>query len=488
MRLLIADDNPDDRHLAVRELRKHFGDLEVVEILSENDLKKALENFNFDIVLTDYRLRWGTGFDVLNAVRKVSPYTPVIMLTLTGNEATAVEAMKAGFDDYVLKSPKHIVKLPVAVEAVIEKKRKEMEADEYLRRLRESERKYRELWDNANDNFFIITPDGLFLDANLAALNTIGLSREDLGKIRIEDIVDEEFLKPVKERIRKIVETKDPLEPIEIRVKRKDGKKLWIELRSRPIVKNGWVVAIHGIARDVTKRKEYEEEIGRLNRLLKIVHEINDSLVREKDEDSLVKAIGDNLSKFYTSVFVGIAMDGELKFYPPLDESACGEEALTNGEVMRLSPNKHIDGCRHLPLHGHLFALVVPMMYNDKVKGVLIIHSEMPFTDDEVEILTTLSYDITFAINAIQLEEEKFLAYTQIERNIEQFAILVDQIRNPLAAASLIAEVEIEDEKTKEKILFQLKRIEEVIKKLDRGWLESENVRDFLRKSWEKVK
>ncbi len=849
MRLLIADDNPDDRYLAIREMRKYFGDVEVVEILSEDDLKRALEDFDFDVVVTDYRLRWGTGFDVLNAVRRISPHIPVIMLTHTGDETTAVEAMKAGFDDYVLKSPKHIIKLPVAVEVAIEKKKKEREASEYLsklqeyerffknakdlffildtkgrfievnpkfaemlgyelkevmgsnsrklvhpedldrlreffrsvlrgetkrdefrfvtkdgrtlwleilewavfengrlvrvegvirditerkqmedrlkeseeryrsvfenvvagvyrttpdgkiilanpyiakllgyesieelkdrdlnkveffcpgyerekfireleekgyylgescwirkdgsrvwilentvairdenrrtkyydgvvvditklkeseemfrvltekslvgvyliqdgvfkyvnpkmaefwgysveeligksplefihpedrdlvkrnierrvrgeidavnykirvvrkdgeirlnevfgariiyrgrpavigtliditereeltRKLRESERKYRELWDNANDNFFIITPDGVFLDANQATLSTLGVSAEDIGKIKVQDVVDEDFVELVNRRIKRILETKEPLEPIEMRVKRRDGRKLWMELRSRPIIENGRVVAIHGIARDITKRKEYEEEIKRLNRLLRIVNEINNLLVREKDEDGLIRAIGENLSKFYTLVFVGIAKNGELKFYPSLDKPACVEVALSRREVLKLSPNKHVAGCRYLSILGHLFALVIPMIYDEKIMGIITIHSDRPFTDDEVEILTTLARDIAFAMNALRLEEEKFLAYTQIESNIEQFAILVDHIRNPLAALSLIAEIEIKDENVKEKILSQLRRVEEVLKRLDEGWLESEKVREFLRKTWEK--
>lgn len=67
----------------------------------------------------------GNRFDVLKKVREVSPYIPVIMLTLTGREEIAVKALKLGFDDYVLKSREDIVRLPIAVKSAIEKKKRE---------------------------------------------------------------------------------------------------------------------------------------------------------------------------------------------------------------------------------------------------------------------------------------------------------------------------------------------------------------------------
>jgi len=487
MRILIADDNPDDRILAVRELKKEFADLEVVEILSKEDLEKALENFNFDAVITDYRLRWGTGFDVLKAVKQVSPFTPVIMLTLTGDEEIAVEAMKEGFDDYVLKSPKHIRRLPLAVKNAIEKKKREKEIEEAYRKLEESERRYRDLWENANDFLYVHDLEGRFTAVNRAAIEGFGYSPEDLGKFTIWDLLVSDSAELVKERMKRTLQSEPNEEPFEVLCKTKDGRLLWLEVKTRPIYENGKLVGVQGIARDVTKRKEYEEEIKRLNRLLRIVNDINDLLVRERDADDLVEAIVEKLSEFYPSVFVGVAKDGEMVFYPKGAEgSECVKEAITSKRTVRLEPDRHIKGCKHISVHGSFYALTIPMVYDEKVKGVIIIHSDRPFSEDEVEILTTLSADVAFALNAIQLEEEKFLAYEQIERNIEQFAILVDHIRNPLAALQLITEMEVEDEKVRKKIIEQVKRIEKLIRDLDRGWIESEVIREFLRKTWER--
>ena len=79
-----------------------------------------------------------------------------------------------------------------------------------------------------------------------------------------------------------------------------------------------------------------------------------------------------------------------------------------------------------------------------------------------------------------QMEMEKQKALEQIEQNIEQFAILGDHIRNPLAVImglSSLAPGEISD-----KIILQAREIDRIVTQLDRGWIESEKVRDFIRR------
>jgi PAS domain S-box-containing protein len=78
------------------------------------------------------------------------------------------------------------------------------------------------------------------------------------------------------------------------------------------------------------------------------------------------------------------------------------------------------------------------------------------------------------------IEAQKREAYEQIEKNIEQFAILGDHIRNPLAVVVGLAS--LTEGTTSEKILEQAKIIDGIIDQLDRGWIESEKVREFLRR------
>lgn len=70
----------------------------------------------------------------------------------------------------------------------------------------------------------------------------------------------------------------------------------------------------------------------------------------------------------------------------------------------------------------------------------------------------------------------------QLGENLEYFAHLVDHIRNPLTIICGFAQVDIEDEKTKNRFLRQIARIEEIIKQLDQGWMDTEDTRRFLKR------
>lgn len=78
-------------------------------------------------------------------------------------------------------------------------------------------------------------------------------------------------------------------------------------------------------------------------------------------------------------------------------------------------------------------------------------------------------------------EEMKRLSYERLEDNIEQFATVIDNIRNPLSSVVLLAETSSDCE-TAQKIIQECDDIEEVITRLDEGWSNSEEIRNFLKK------
>lgn len=76
-------------------------------------------------------------------------------------------------------------------------------------------------------------------------------------------------------------------------------------------------------------------------------------------------------------------------------------------------------------------------------------------------------------------------ALIQINKNIEYFAHLVDHIRNPLAILSGVIYVNIKEEKTSTRLMKQVEKIEEIISKLDQGWMDSEDTRNFLKRNFD---
>jgi len=121
-RVLLVEDNPDDRELIIRELERHLGavHVSVVRTMAELDQQAPLPH---DVAITDYQLQWTTGLDVLARLRQAVPERPVIMFTASGSEEIAVAALKTGADDYLVKSPRHYARVPYVVAAALQRRR-----------------------------------------------------------------------------------------------------------------------------------------------------------------------------------------------------------------------------------------------------------------------------------------------------------------------------------------------------------------------------
>ncbi len=119
MRFLIVDDSPEDRELVILKLRPAFGDAEFVQASGADELEQALARGGLDLVLTDYRLHWSDGLQVLKKAKSRFPALPVIMVTDSGTEELAVEGLRDGLSDYVLK--RHLDRLPAAVQNSLER-------------------------------------------------------------------------------------------------------------------------------------------------------------------------------------------------------------------------------------------------------------------------------------------------------------------------------------------------------------------------------
>jgi diguanylate cyclase (GGDEF)-like protein/PAS domain S-box-containing protein len=135
VRILLIDDCPDDLTLAARELHRAFANIEVVKAKSPEEFDQNFCQGGFDVVVTDYQLRWSNGLKILDLVKRHYPDWPVLMFTNSGSQEIAVEAMKRGLDDYILKSPSHYSRLANAVKLAIERVEAQRRADRLAARL-----------------------------------------------------------------------------------------------------------------------------------------------------------------------------------------------------------------------------------------------------------------------------------------------------------------------------------------------------------------
>ncbi|MCK9220159.1 MAG: response regulator [Bacteroidales bacterium] len=147
-RILIVEDLPTDVLLVERELKKVLAKFTIKVVETEGDFLIALEQFNPDLVISDYQMPGFNGLTALNITLKKAPLTPVIIATGSMNEETAVLCMKSGASDYVIKE--HLLRLgPAVINALEQKKNKEekIQAEATLKEkdkaLQRSEERYR---------------------------------------------------------------------------------------------------------------------------------------------------------------------------------------------------------------------------------------------------------------------------------------------------------------------------------------------------------
>ena len=123
----------------------------------------------------------------------------------------------------------------------------------------ESEARYRQLFDNANDIIYVHDLDGKYLSINQVVESVLGYTCEEALSLNIGEIVAPEHLALVKENLLRKVRGAASQTSYEVECIRKDGTRAMLEVNSSIITKNAVPIAIQGIARDITERKLAEE-------------------------------------------------------------------------------------------------------------------------------------------------------------------------------------------------------------------------------------
>jgi PAS domain S-box-containing protein len=251
LRVLLVDDNADDRLLILHELRRDFPDVQGEHVIEARDLDQALKRREFDLVITDFQLRWSDGISVLGAVKTRCPSCPVIMFTATGSEEFAVEAMKSGLDEYVIKKPSHFARLSPVVRSALALSRERQ-------RFVELETRLQTLLGQLNVGVFRCTTRGELLETNDAFLILQGTRSPQTAE---SPELPESFLRLEQglQLVDRLLKTGTP-QVVEIEWHHPTGKPIWVRLSGRLSATAAGQIVIDGTVEDITARKKVEKE------------------------------------------------------------------------------------------------------------------------------------------------------------------------------------------------------------------------------------
>lgn len=258
VRILLLEDQESDAILAKREIKKIITNYELEWVDNRDDFTKALKTFDPNIIISDFRLPTFDGLSALKIRQQLKPEIPFIMFTGSINEDTAVDCMKAGASDYIIKE--HLKRLGPAILSALEQKtireaKQKAEID-----LVRSEERYHRMAENIPDMIYRINtaPTRSFEYINKACVSITGYTVDEFynNPLLGERAIHPDDLKILDEKIKS---GQYFFKPLLTRLIRKDGKIIWFEQRNIPIYdENGNLIAIEGIAQDVTEKKNAE--------------------------------------------------------------------------------------------------------------------------------------------------------------------------------------------------------------------------------------
>jgi two-component system cell cycle sensor histidine kinase/response regulator CckA len=255
MRLLLLENSLHDAELILLELKGAGLAFEHVLAEDQEQFRQALRQDHFDVVLSDYRLPGWTGLDALRELRAIDKDLPFLLVTGTLGEEAAVECIKQGVSDYVLRD--HISRLPAALKRAIHEKNLRKRAEEALRL---SELRNRDLVENSVYGIFRVAADSSFLDANPALLRILGCA--SFEQLSLLNLVRDVFRFPEQHaQLSASCRELGQVHGAEAEWRRRDGGVVAVRLNLRCLQIAGQLDCMEVIAEDVTELRAMERQL-----------------------------------------------------------------------------------------------------------------------------------------------------------------------------------------------------------------------------------
>jgi PAS domain S-box-containing protein/putative nucleotidyltransferase with HDIG domain len=475
LNILLLEDVPADAELIENALREAGLSFTAKRVDTCEAFIRALEEFKPDIVLADYNLPTFDGCSALKIVRQQFPTIPVLMVTGAMGDEKAIDLLKLGARDYILKD--HLMRLGPAVQHAISEEQGIRARKAAEKALHDSEARYRRIAEGLTDyQYTVLIENGRAVETTQspACMAVTGYKAEEFAAnphLWIEMVAPEDR-DLVNEQVRKILlGTEVP--PMEHRIIRKDGALRWVR-DTTILFKNasGKLLSYDGVIKDITKQKQSEARIQKLTRLYATLSQTNQVIVRTTNRQDLFCQICEKAvthGKFIMA-WIGL-LDETTRMVKPVCHYGAEQGYLANiaisaddvpaghgltGTAIRENRVSYMNDFttdeRALPWReatlkrGFRGGAGLPLRFHGNAIGALTLYTDEPdfFDADQLGLMEEMSDDISFALESFErealrqrAEKERGAALQNLQKALEdsiQVAASIGEMRDPYTA------------------------------------------------------
>jgi PAS domain S-box-containing protein len=334
LRVLHLEDEVRDTELVQASLEEEGIRNELTRVQAEQDFISALKDGRFDLILADYTLPAFDGLAALKLAREHAPDVPFLFVSGTLGEDVAIEALKKGATDYVLKT--RLARLGPSITRALREGRERTQRKRAEEALRDSEEQWKAAFESNPVMYFMVDGTGTTLSVNAFGANQLGYKRSDLVGQSVLNVFYEADRKQVRQHLENCFQNLGRTFKWEARKVRKDGTVIWVrETANALLLKNRPVLLV--VCEDITDRKRAEESARRSEKQLRDVFETIPAMAWSALPDGRV----DFMNRAWQD-YTGLSMDKALgpksaDIIHPDDQAttiAEWESALKNGQPL----------------------------------------------------------------------------------------------------------------------------------------------------------
>lgn len=299
LKILILEDSRHDLELIKIQLYDAGYILNLTHVVNLVDLTSALREKEFDIVLSDFSLPGFNAFDALKICKEICPEIPFICMSGSIGEETAIEILKQGAVDYLLKDRPE--RLPYAVKRALNDAKEKLAHKIAEKALLESEKRFKQVAENAQEWIWEVDHNGLYTYSSPVIKSLLGYSEDDLvGKKHFYDLFLPEYREELINAAINVFNKKDAFKNFENQYVHKNGNVLTLTTSGSPVYDdNGNFMGYRGVNTDFTERT-------------KMLQELISAKEKAEESDKLKTAFINNISHEIRTPLNGILGFGQL--------------------------------------------------------------------------------------------------------------------------------------------------------------------------------